>query len=134
MENIFDSETKPTTPAPSGGINLRQGNKKVKLSDYQDNEIHQQHRSMRDRVVSKKIQEKKDNKKSEPDLTPKEKIGFGFRLKRWWFGMSKESRRISWATPKNLVISFIIVVVAIAVLTGIFYGINEIFVSAGILK
>ena len=129
-ESIVTEEKKAST---TGSINLRQANKKTKLSDYSDKEIREQHRIMRDRVVSKKAKEKKENQESEVTVV-KEKVSFSFRLKRWWFGMAKESRRISWATPKNLIASFIIILVVIAVLTGIFYGINQIFITVGILK
>lgn len=119
---------------PSSSINLRKDQKKTKFIDYQDETIHDMHKKMRDRAIEKRAKDKKNKKLEDAAFAKKERLGFSYRFKRWWFGMAKESRRIAWATPKNLIISFLIVLFIVAILTALFYGINEIFISVGILK
>lgn len=115
-------------------INLRKDQKRTKFTNYEDETIHDMHKKMRDWAIEKRAKDKKNRKLDDAAFAKKERLGFNYRFKRWWFGMSKESRRIAWATPKNLIISFLIVLFIVAILTALFYGINEIFISVGILK
>lgn len=118
----------------SSSINLRRDQKKTKFSNYEDESIHDMHKKMRDRAIEKRAKDKKNKKIDDAVFAKREHLSFSYRFKRWWFGMGKESRRIAWATPKNLIISFLIVLFIVALLTALFYGINEIFISVGILK
>lgn len=129
----LESDNKDLSNVPSS-INLRRDQKKTKFSNYEDESIHDMHKKMRDRAIEKRAKDKKNKKIDDAVFAKKERLGFSYRFKRWWFGMSKESRRIAWATPKNLIISFLIVIFIVAILTALFYGINEIFISVGILK
>lgn len=118
----------------SSSINLRRDQKKTKFSNYEDESIHDVHKKMRDRAIEKRAKDKKNKKIDDAVFAKRDHLSFSYRFKRWWFGMGKESRRIAWATPKNLIISFLIVLFIVALLTALFYGINEIFISVGILK
>lgn len=114
-------------------INERKISKHSKLSEYEDPNVLLEHKKLKERVEKKRKEEKWRNKQNDyPNF--KEKIGFKMRVKRWWFGMDKEIKRISWPSSKHLIISLLIVIFIVAVLTGIFFGINQLFIFIGILN
>ncbi len=112
----------------------RKRGKKAVLSEYDDPDVARAHRELREKAKIKQKADKAKAREQEETYHPREKRSFGYVMKQWWFGMSKESKRISWPTPKALVTSFLIVVLIVAVLTAVFFGITEIFVAAGILN
>ncbi|MDC4163594.1 preprotein translocase subunit SecE [Mycoplasma sp. T363T] len=117
-------------------INLRKS-PKVILESYQDDNIKKEQQKIKEQALEeKKLKEQKEEEEYQEQRRREKanKVAFSYRLKRWWFGMEKESRRISWCTPKMLVTNFLIVIVVVALLTGLLFGIDQIFYSVGILK
>ncbi|WP_033159883.1 preprotein translocase subunit SecE [Mycoplasmoides alvi] len=115
-------------------IHERSISRRSVLSEYEDPDVLKAHKELKERVKEKRKQEKENYKLADNENVKGEKLGFKFRIKQWWFGMNKESKRISWPTPKYLISSFLIVLLIVAILTGLFFGISEIFVALGILK
>ncbi|WP_027122159.1 preprotein translocase subunit SecE [[Mycoplasma] imitans] len=117
-------------------INLRK-NPKVILESYQDDNIKKEQQKIKEQALEeKKLKEEREEQEyREQRLKEKNSKGsVGLRLKRWWFGMEKESRRISWCTPKMLITNFLIVIAIVAFLTVLLFGIDQIFNAIGILK
>lgn len=104
------------------------------LSEYEDADVLRVHKELKERVKEKRKKDKENYKLANNEPLKGEKLGFKFRIKQWWFGMNKESKRISWPTPKYLITSFLIVILIVAILTAVFFGISEIFIALGILK
>ncbi|QZX49088.1 preprotein translocase subunit SecE [Mycoplasma sp. E35C] len=117
-------------------INLRKA-PKVILESYQNDDIKKEQQKIKEQALEEKKKKEQQEELEYQEQRAKEKankVSFSYKLKRWWFGMEKESRRISWCTPKNLIISFLIVIVVVAFLTGLLFGIDQIFYAVGILK
>ncbi|QEX46187.1 preprotein translocase subunit SecE [Mycoplasmoides gallisepticum] len=128
MGKIMDHKNK--------NINLRK-NPKVILESYQDDNIKKEQQKIKEEALEqKKLKEEREEQEYREQLQreKKNKGSLGLRLKRWWFGMEKESRRITWCTPKLLITNFLIVIAIVAFLTGLLFGIDQIFNAIGILK
>lgn len=61
----------------------------------------------------------------------KHRVSLRLRIKRFWYGMGKESKRISWAKPKELGKGMLTVFIIIVVLAFIFFGISRLIIYSG---
>lgn len=114
---------------------LKHRSQRSVMSEYLDEDVQKVHKELKERLQDKRKKDKSKNKEQEPEVkVPGEKLGFKFRFKRWWFGMDKEVKRMSWPTSKQLITNFLIVIAIVGILTALFFGINQIFISAGILS
>ncbi|WP_031489130.1 preprotein translocase subunit SecE [Ureaplasma canigenitalium] len=52
-----------------------------------------------------------------------------YKIKRWWYGLIKEIKRVQWARSKSILTSFIIVIVIVILLAAIFFGIDSAFLK-----
>lgn len=135
MEEKLNQDSETQNPDnQENQINLRNNSaKRSVLSEYMDEDVQKIHKELKEKVQSKRKKEKAESKEMDAEFV-KEKLGFKYRMKRWWFGMDKEVKRMTWPTAKQLLTNFLIVIFVVALLTLLFFGINQIFVSAGILN
>lgn len=79
------------------------------------------------------MEEKRKNKKNEiivkPDKQKKPKKNYGESFRKFFFGVGKEFKRISWISKKELFNNFLIVVFLIVVFALIFTGISILMIN-----
>lgn len=68
------------------------------------------------------------------DQTPKVKVPFTKKFSNLWFGIDKEVNKIVWVTSKKLITIFLLIVLVSAIMIGIYFGINHLFIALGVFK
>ncbi|ADK86743.1 preprotein translocase subunit SecE [Mycoplasmoides pneumoniae] len=111
---------------------------KEKLTAYNDEKIHELHRQLKAKIEAKKAKEKQDSKTKDTDKkvdqTPKVKVPFTKKFSNLWFGIDKEVNKIVWVTSKKLITIFLLIVLVSAIMIGIYFGINHLFIALGVFK
>jgi preprotein translocase subunit SecE len=64
---------------------------------------------------------------------PKTRQGILFKIKRWFFGMGKEFKRIKWAGRREVIEQIIIILAFWAFLALLFFLVDLLFLKTGIL-
>ncbi|WP_052663119.1 preprotein translocase subunit SecE [Mycoplasmoides pirum] len=118
----------------NSGVHERSRLKHTALSEYEDPDVIKVHKELKERVKEKRKKDKEQSKLNDLQYHKHERRSFKFVMKQWWYGMNKESKRISWPSPRYLITSFLIVALIVLILTALFFGVTEIFIALGILN
>lgn len=125
-------DTKALKPTNTSGVHHVKISKKAKITAYKNQTFFAEQQKMRDEVTARKKREKQEERLLY--AASGDKVPAKIKFKRWWYGMKKETRRVAWPSPRYLVTSLLIVILIIVVMTAVFYGVYELFISLGVIN